>query len=205
MEITKFGNADSATVLVHPVDKGEVDESARIFEALYAAGYCDFSMMTVVVNNWNRDLSPWTAPAVFKKEAFGDGAGKTLDFILDNCRDDKSYLIGGYSLAGLFSLWASTVTDIFTKVAAVSPSVWFPSFIDYISSHSVNASSVYLSLGDKEEHAKNPLLASVGDCIRGLEKTISGRNIDCILEFNEGNHFKDPDIRCIRAFSHILK
>ena len=41
----------------------------------------------------------------------------------------KLYL-GGYSLAGFFSLWAAYQTDRFAGVAAVSPSVWFPGWMD---------------------------------------------------------------------------
>ncbi len=205
MEILRSGREDAKTVLVHPVDKDDAASQERIFDALRDLGYNDFSMMTVVVNDWNVDLSPWAAPAVFGNASFGGGADKTLDFILDGCRDDKTYLIGGYSLAGLFSLWAATKTDRFLNIAAVSPSVWFPDFCGYLDTHDLMASFVYLSLGDKESHAKNPMLASVADCIMTVEKSIMCRNINCILEWNEGNHFKDCDKRCIRAFSRILE
>ena len=32
----------------------------------------------VKVESWNRDLSPWPAPAVFGNESFGDGAAALL-------------------------------------------------------------------------------------------------------------------------------
>lgn len=41
----------------------------------------DFGLFAVKVDNWNADLSPWQAPAVFGNEAFGDGAAHTLDVI----------------------------------------------------------------------------------------------------------------------------
>ena len=40
--------------------------------------------------------------------------------------ENVKIILGGYSLAGLFALWASTQTDLFYGVAAASPSVWFP-------------------------------------------------------------------------------
>lgn len=37
------------------------------------------------------------------------------------CTDkDRTYIIGGYSLAGLFALWAAYQTDVFCAVAAAS-------------------------------------------------------------------------------------
>jgi predicted alpha/beta superfamily hydrolase len=66
-----------------------------------------------------------------------------MKLIKDPC---KTYIIGGYSLAGLFALWASTRTDLFFGVAAASPSVWFPGFIDYMADHSVHAGTVGIIL-----------------------------------------------------------
>ena len=41
-------------------------------------------------------------------EIFGSGAAEMLQFILEQCQDRrKTYYLGGYSLAGLFSLWAA--------------------------------------------------------------------------------------------------
>ena len=33
-----------------------------------------FRLIAIKVNHWNKDLSPWKAPAVFGKEDFGEGA-----------------------------------------------------------------------------------------------------------------------------------
>ena len=82
----------------------------------------DFQMTAVKVDDWNLDLSPWKAPAVFGNEDFGEGAASLLEEILRLCSDEsKTYYLGGYSLAGLFSLWASYQTDRFAGVAAASP------------------------------------------------------------------------------------
>ena len=108
------------------------------------------------VKDWNHDLSPWKAPAVFGRDQFGDGAEETLAEVLKTCNDrNKTYIIGGYSLAGLFALWAAYQTDAFSAVAAASPSVWFPGFSEYMKERIPQVRSVYLSLGDREEKARN--------------------------------------------------
>ena len=112
-------------------------------------------MIAVKVDDWNLDLSPWRSPAVFGKEDFGGGAASLLEEILRLCSDEsKTYYLGGYSLAGLFSLWASYQTDRFAGIAAASPSVWFPGFLPYMKEHENQSRAVYLSLGDKEEKTK---------------------------------------------------
>ena len=59
-------------------------------------------------------------------------------------------------MAGLFSLWAAYQTDAFAGVAAASPSIWFPDFLQYMKEHDIRTESVYLSLGDREEKTRNP-------------------------------------------------
>lgn len=59
-------------------------------------------------------------------------------------------------MVGLFSLWAAYQTDAFAGVAAASPSIWFPDFLQYMKEHDIRTESVYLSLGDREEKTRNP-------------------------------------------------
>lgn len=146
------------------------------------------------------------APAVFGKDDFGDGAGDMLQFILGQCSDDsKTYYIGGYSLAGLFSLWAAYQTDVFAGVAAVSPSIWFPDFLQYMEEHDIRTDAVYLSLGDREEKTKNPVMATVGDCIRKGQELLCRKGVWTTLEWNPGNHFKDAGIRTAKGFAWVMK
>ena len=201
-----FGNIYSKYVLVQPVDEYElstIESEVRLIKELSGK---DFMLKAFPVNDWNNDLSPWNAPPVFGKNSFGDGAAKTLDQILQHCGDrSKTYFIGGYSLAGLFSLWAAFQTDLFEGVAAASPSVWFPGFSDFVKANNINCGSVYLSLGDREEQTRNPVMATVGDRIRDIHETLSERGVECVLEMNEGNHFKDADLRTAKAFSWLLR
>ncbi len=200
-----FGNKEAKNVLIQPVDKGflpSVNHESELIKELTTADFC---LIAVVVDDWNRDLSPWNAPAVFGNEPFGDGARDTLSYIRDICEDNsRSYFLGGYSLAALFSIWAAYETDLFSGIAAASPSVWFPGFTDHIRDRRIRTCNVYLSLGDKEDKARNALLATVSDCIKETYETIRSQDIKCTLEWNPGNHFRDPDMRCAKAFGSLL-
>jgi len=205
MKTCEFGNADSNIILIQPVDDHDLEGIENEFAMI--TNSCDLSLrlIAVSINNWNNDLSPWEAPAVFGKENFGGDASRTLGELLKLCDDKgKKYYIGGYSLAGLFALWAAYQTDIFDGVAAASPSMWFPGFEDYMKKNEIKTDTVYLSIGDREEKARNPVMATVGDRIREAHSLLKERNVNCILEWNEGNHFKDADIRTAKGFAWVL-
>lgn len=203
MQVYEFGSPDSSVVLIEPIHtvEGMAHEADLIREL---AGE-DFSLRAVRVD-WFRDLSPWKAPPVFRNQEFGSGAEETLTEILKLTEGrNRQYVIGGYSMGGLFALWAACRTDVFSGVAAASPSVWFPGFGEYTKNHRLQAKRIYLSLGDREEKTRNPVMASVGDRIRELDARFRSQGIPCCLEWNEGNHFTDPDLRTAKAFAWVLK
>ena len=142
---------------------------------------------------------------MFGSERFGNGADGFLKEILPLCTDrSKIYFIGGYSLAGLFALWAAYQTDTFAGVAAASPSIWFPRFTDYMRKYPIRLRRVYLSLGDREERTRNPVLATVGTRITEARDLLRAQGVDCVFEWNPGNHFQDPDKRTAKAFARLL-
>lgn len=197
-----LGNPNASVVMIQMADDHDLEFIESEVKEIQKLTDADFCLIVIKVQNWNLDLSPWKAPAVFGKEDFGGGAEKTLKEVLKYCSDrDKKYIIGGYSLAGLFALWAAYQTDVFAAVAAASPSIWFPGFVDYMKENEIHSKAVYLSLGDKEEKARNPVMASVGDCIREASDILKDKGIKTILEWNPGNHFKDADLRTAKAFA----
>ena len=127
-----------------------------------------FLVIAIKVNSWNHDLSPWNASAVFGSEGFGDGAEYTTKskFYSYAQTPNKTYCIGGYSMAGLFALWAACKTNRFAAIASASPSIWFPGFLNYMKQQKIQSNCIYLSLGNKEEKTRNPMMKQVGDCIR---------------------------------------
>ena len=205
MKTYVFGDPKAPVCLIQPVDDHDLEGIRNEYEKIRELTGVDFCLTAFKVNDWNKDLSPWEAPAVFGIENFGDGAADTLKEILSLCTDkDKKYYIGGYSLAGLFSLWASAQTGRFEGVASASPSVWFPDFLEYIRERKPLCKKIYLSLGDKEDKTRNPVMATVGDKIRELDSFLVQEGFDCVLEWNEGNHFKDFDIRTAKAFASVM-
>ena len=107
-------------------------------------------------------------------------------------------------MAGLFSLWAAYQTDVFAGVAAASPSIWFPGFLQYMRENSIRTNAVYLSLGDREEKTRNPVMVTVGACIREGHALLQSGGIRTTLEWNPGNHFKDARIRTAKAFAWVM-
>ena len=212
MKVYHYGNEQSNIKLIQMVDDHDMEvleNEINLIKEL--SGVSDFHLIAVKVDNWNNDLSPWEAPAVFGNEGFGGNASQTLDYLVqnivrpieDSVSDELQIYIGGYSLSGLFALWSVYQTDIFDGCVAASPSVWFPDFTDYISDKTIKTKRVYLSLGNKEEKTKNPVMRQVGDAIRKCYSLLENK-ISVTLEWNEGNHFKEPDLRTAKGFAWLL-
>ncbi len=203
--ITTYGDPDASVVLVQMVDDHDLQGIKTEAAEIQKQPGVDFCLIAVKAERWNNDLSPWPSPAVFGKEDFGGGASDTLTALLRSCSDpDKTYILGGYSLAGLFALWAACQTDVFRGVAAASPSLWFPGVPDYMRRNTLHADAVYLSLGDTEEKTRNPVMATVGHRIREAHELLRAQSIRTTLEWNRGNHFKEPEIRIAKAFAWVM-
>ncbi|MCR5233677.1 MAG: esterase [Lachnospiraceae bacterium] len=205
-EMRKFGAPGSGNIFVQPVDSHDMElmdsETEYVKEI---SGRSDFCILAVPVSDWNSDLTPWKAAPVFGKQGFGDGASQTLKTLLDNTNPESRCFICGYSLAGLFALWTAYRTDAFAGSVAVSPSVWYPDWISYAESNTVQVPAIYLSLGDREDRARNPVMASVGDAIRRQHEICISAGINTTLEWNPGNHFADSDRRLAKGISWMLR
>ena len=205
-----YQDAETTHLLIQPIDEHDLEVLDQEVDAIKGLSDKPFSLVAFMIKDWNQELTPWAAPPVFEKTPFGDGAGKTLEFIknqlLPEVQEGIPHLIlGGYSLAGLFALWAGYQTDGFEGIAAASPSVWYPQWIDYASENKPLAKSVYLSLGDKEEKAKNLIIAQVGNAIRKQHELMLKQEVNTILEWNAGNHFVDSDKRTAKGFAWAMK
>ena len=209
-----YGEPHAEYLLLQMTGEHELQSMDDEVAAIAQSGR-NFLFAAIPVENWNDALSPWEAPAVWGKQGFGGKAGDTLRFLTEqvvptlkqqfNLPENVRIILGGYSLAGLFALWASTQTALFSGVAATSPSVWFPGWMEFEQQHPIQAQRIYLSLGDKEEHTKNAVMAVVGDNIRTLHSQLIARGADCTFEWNSGGHFKDADLRTARAFRWVME
>ena len=211
---------EPAALLVHVTESRELETFDQLLEGLRArAGGRGFAIAALAVSDWNADLSPWAAPPVFGREGFAGNAKETLDALLDRALPEIEgqlaargvarglpKAVGGYSLAGLFALWAFYQTGAFAGVAAASPSVWFPGWDDYADAHRPPEGGVAcLSLGDRESRARNRQMATVGAAIERQQARFAAQGLrEAALEWNPGNHFADPEGRTARAWAWVL-
>ena len=202
-------------LLIQPIDEHDLEVLDNEVATIESLTNKSFTLVAFEIKDWQSELTPWTAPAVFGKIPFGEGASATLSFIKDTLipqleqmelfdKNGMQCLFGGYSLAGFFALWSSYQTKLFGGIAAVSPSVWYPQWMEYAEKNRPLATSVYLSLGDKEEKTKNPTMAQVGNCIRKQQELLAAQGINTILEWNPGNHFQHSDERTAKGFAWLI-
>lgn len=175
-----------------------------------------FSLAAVSGMDWNRELSPWEAPAVFKgDEAFSGGAGDFLAQLVGEivplCEGKMQSApvwrgIAGYSLAGLFALYSMYETEYFSRFASVSGSLWFPGFSDFAknSEPKARAEKIYLSLGDRESRTRNRLMRPVGEITEELAAFYREKGIKTKYELNPGNHFTEEDRRVAAGIRWLL-
>lgn len=206
-----YGGEAPQAVLIQPCDDRELESVHQEYELI--AKDSAVALIAFKVDDWNCDLCPWTAPPVFGKEPFGDNADKTLAFITEGLvpyirakiSGSAGVMLGGYSLAGLFSLWSAYQTDIFAGVAAVSPSVWFDGWMDFARAGEIKTDYVYLSLGDKEHKTRNERMKTIADRIREQFEILREKNVETVLEWNEGNHFQNVGIRTAKGFRWLVE
>ena len=174
-----------------------------------------FSLVTVPVEDWNRDLSPWAAPRVFKGgKDFGGGADKLLETLENEIvptvkaelRTDAPCILAGYSLAGLCVVYALYRTKAFSGVISASGSLWFPDFMEFAAARDFarKPERVYFSLGDQESKTKNPTMCRVEEDTRALNETYAAHGIKTTFELNPGNHFQDAELRLAKGVAWML-
>ena len=196
--------------MLQPTARHEAPALDAELAAISAATDIPFAAGLLHVDDWDVDLMPWPDRKISRDERAGHGAGQTLQFILDGILPrypGLPVILGGYSLAGLFALWAAMQSDAFAAVAAASPSLWTEGWVPYARDHAPRAKDVYLSLGDREEVSKNAAIARVGDCVRAQHELLRGQlgPEHCTLVWEQGGHFTDNADRLARAFAWCLE
>lgn len=200
------------------------------------------SLVHIGVDLWEESFSPWCAPRVFAKGPnFGNSAQKTLDILINqvipwaesDLTEPPAYrVLVGYSLAGLFSLWAgvsqpsisqpgisqqvacgcqpdTVPTPTFQRIGAVSGSFWFPGLLEYadqqLSGGTVGLTHAYLSLGDREARTPNPQIMHVRENAELLASKLKDAGIASTFELNRGNHFQNVEGRMQKALNWLVK
>lgn len=167
--------------------------------------------------DWNRDLSPWSAQAVFPGEDdFSGGADAFLEKITGKILPQAEQAAGlkpkwravaGYSLAGLFAAYAVFRCAAFSRMASVSGSMWFDGWLDYAEKTPLHApvERAYFSAGAKEKRTRNARMAPVEENTRRMQALFESRGARSLFELNPGNHFVDMEIRMAKAIDFLSK
>ena len=191
-------------------------EGQKIYEAARAANYPQFALVAISDLDWNHDMAPWDRPAAFKNgEPFIGGADDYLRLLVEEImpRAEKELSgppawrgIAGYSLAGLFALYAIYQTDVFSRVGCMSGSLWFPGFKEYVCSHEPKCrpDRIYFSLGDKEAKTRNPVLKTVQENTEEIQAFYQSKGIDTVFQLNPGNHFVQGIERTVAGIQWLL-
>ena len=205
--------ADAPLVLFNSFNS----DGAEIVELLLLRNVPAFNFLNIKINDWNHNLSPWSCPSLYHSEPPFDGGADEFLALIENTVIPKALeiikgipaykAISGYSLAGLFALYAVCKSNLFDSAASMSGSLWFPEFVDFFRSNPPKrkTSKIYLSLGDKESSVRNRYLRTVKEKTLEIYDELKWRGIDCFFENNPGNHFFETDKRCAKGIAWLLQ
>ena len=182
------------------------------FVSSFPLSYPDAVFVSIKVADWNRFLSPYRAENPFRKEDHFSGEADTLLAsicnelipLVEKDEEVKDRYLVGYSMGGLFSLYASSISDIWKGVGSVSGSLWYEKFDDYLSAHPLKTEKVYLSLGRREKESRNKVLRTVEEKTKVIYETIEKEGIECTFSLQEGGHFQDEEKRIREAIFYLL-
>lgn len=208
-ELTVFDRGENGPVLYFCADAGEAE---GVLARLRELTDRPFRLAAFTVSDWDRELTPWPAPAVFGNRPFGGGAAETLRWLeseaiprAEPAPASRRY-IGGYSLAGLFSLWAFYETALFAGAAGCSGSLWFPGWTEYAEKQPPRPGCLqYLSLGEKEPRTRNQAMARVGECTQRQLALARQQGMNACFTWHPGGHFQEPELRTAKGFAWLLE
>ena len=192
------------------------NEGQKVFEAAQAAGCPSFTLVAISDLDWNHDMVPWDSPPAFKNaDPCTGGADDYLRLLTEEIipMAEQEVLgmpswrgIAGYSLAGLFALYAIYQTDLFSRVGSMSGSLWFPGIKEYIFSHEPKRwpDCMYFSLGNKESKIRNPVLRNVRQNTEEIHTFYQSKGINTVFQLNPGNHYNHTVERTVAGLCWLL-
>lgn len=212
--ITVFENENESVPVVYANMYSEAE--LEILHECEKLGCKPFHLVSVTGLRWDEELSPWQhEPVVSNSDHFTGEAEqyarclteKIIPYAEERIKKPRFRIIAGYSMGGLFALYAPYITDAFSRAVSASGSVWYPGFVEYVKGHDFPhvPDAIYLSLGDKESRTKNQYLNRTESCMRELHSIYQSKGIDSVFELNQGNHFRDVPYRLAKGITWILK
>ena len=191
-------------------------DGQSVVDELQAMDAPEHNLLCIGHLQWDHDMAPWYCPPLSADDTpCTGGADAYLTLLLQSIlpkafalvRGAPSHIgIAGYSLAGLFALYACYHCDTFDWAASMSGSLWFPDFKEYIFEHTMQRrpDKLYLSLGDKEARARHPLLKTVRHNTEEIVAFYQKQGLDVTWELNPGNHFMDAARRSAKGIAALL-
>ena len=190
---------NEVTVIVKPLGEFErllIEDECRLISEMSSVPFC-----MVAFEVTEADLRPTGA-----EDTYQYLEKVLLPYIKDNMHPIR-LILGGYSLGGLFALWSVTRTDAFDAVYAGSPSLWMEGWNEYADTHPLKVEYAYMSLGDKEECTRKQPFCIIGNRVRLQHKRHEAQlgSDHCILEWNEGGHFNEIEMRKAKGAAWCIK
>ena len=192
------------------------EEEEAVVKLLKGQEYFSFPLLCINNLEWQKDMCPWDSPALLKKEKdFIGGADEYLSLLEKEIipkaveilgEEPCYYALAGYSLAGLFALYAGYRSALFARIASVSGSLWYPGFVSFAKEEMLSkVERLYLSLGTEEAKTKHAVLSTIEEKTRELVEHYQSSGYCVNFEQNPGNHFCEVEQRIEKGIRWIMK
>lgn len=176
----------------------------------------ELNFTLVIINgiDWGAEMTPWASEAIFRGEPpFAGKGGEYLRLLEEQIVPAVERETGiaawrgliGYSLGGLFALYAAYRSEVFARVASVSGSLWYADFERFALSEPLSGGleRAYLSIGDKESAGKNQRLKGTESTTRAVAAHLEQLGVQVKFELNQGGHYTDELGRLSRAIEWL--
>ena len=190
-----IGSGGAAASVIYVVDSPE-----HPFEAAGPAAGIACTIVKIPIANWDDSLTPWPAPGLYRGEPdFGGNAARTLADLRDRVipavereagLQPNKRAICGYSLGGLFALYAFAHCTRFDACACLSGSVWYDGWVEHLRTLELDGAGrfAFLSVGTKEKRAALATLRRVQDNMEQCAAILRARGCEVEYALGPGNH-----------------
>lgn len=193
------------------------EEEEAVVKLLKGQEYFSFPLLCINNLEWQKDMCPWNSPALINTEKDFIGRADEYLSLLEKeiipkaveilGEEPNCYALAGYSLAGLFALYAGYRSTLFSRIASVSGSLWYPGFVSFAKEKKMlgKVERLYLSLGIEEAKTKHAVLSTIERKTRELVEHYQSSGYCVNFELNPGNHFCEVEQRIEKAIRWIMK
>ncbi|MBR3504676.1 MAG: hypothetical protein IKO07_10625 [Clostridia bacterium] len=191
-------------------------EIERFLAPRMEADVSPFALASLPDADWDADYTPWPSTELNGREMAGRAdalldatQGPLLSAALDRLGGAARVGILGYSLGGLFALYAASKPDSpFDCAASVSGALWYERFADYAAQAPFpRLMRAYVSLGLKEAKTSRGPMGRNKAASEAIHALLAARLGDenAAFEWNNGNHFFEVPQRIGKAIAYLCK